>query len=168
MRQISIYELVPNPTDETNKRTLGAVAEGKFASRFRNRVVEEYTKSIASDKDLAQYKFISSSQKPGKVLLIGNGRFIANSLRPDERGIPRPYFPSLAADEEMTMYSRNYVLIGNQEFFQNMVDYMMGEGSVMGLRSRKIDIYALDKGKVKNDAFLALFMLCFRKRKYAR
>lgn len=177
-------ELVPNPTDEGNKRTLGAVAEGKFSSRFRNRVVEEYTKSIEKDKDLKQYKFLTSSQKPGKVLLIGNGRFIANSLRPDERGNPKPYFPSLSADEEMTIYSRKYVLIGNQEFFLNMVDYMMDEGSVMGLRSRKVDIYALDKSKIKNEAqfykliniivpvllvgLLAALMLFLRKRKYAK
>jgi gliding-associated putative ABC transporter substrate-binding component GldG len=177
-------ELVPNPTDETNKRTLGAVAEGRFVSRFRNRVVEEYTKSVANDKDLLKYNYLPNSQKPGKVLLIGNGRFIANSLRPDERGMPRPYFPSLAADEEMTIYSRSYVLIGNQEFFQNMVDYMMDESSVIGLRSRKVDINALDKNKLKKDAqfykllniivpvllvaVLAMLMLLFRKRKYAK
>ena len=177
-------ELVPNPTAETNKRTLGAVAEGKFQSRFRNRVTDEYIKSVSNDKDLKQYKFLSNSEKPGRVLLIGNGRFISNSVRLDERGIPGPYFPSLSADEEMTMYSRKYVLIGNQEFFQNMVDYMMGEGSVLGLRSRKVDIYALDKNKIKKDGqfyklmniiipllivgVLAVFMLYYRKRKYAK
>jgi ABC-2 type transport system permease protein len=139
---------------------------------------------VANDKDLLKYKYLSNSQKPGKVLLIGNGRFIANSLRPDERGMPRPYFPSLAADEEMTIYSRSYVLIGNQEFFQNMVDYMMDESSVIGLRSRKVDINALDKNKLKKDAqfykllniivpvllvaVLAVLMLLFRKRKYAK
>ena len=41
---------------------------------------------------------------------------------------------------------------GNQEFFQNMTDYMMGDNSVLDIRSRQIDIHAIDNEKVKADA----------------
>jgi len=41
---------------------------------------------------------------------------------------------------------------GNQEFFQNMVDYMMGDASVLDIRSRQIDIHAIDKDKITADS----------------
>jgi ABC-type uncharacterized transport system involved in gliding motility auxiliary subunit len=73
---------------------------------------------------------------------------------------------------------------GNQEFFQNVTDYMMGDNSVLDLRSRQIEIHEMDNDKVKNDGtfyklmnvglpivIILLFgfvMNYMRKRKYAR
>jgi ABC-2 type transport system permease protein len=72
---------------------------------------------------------------------------------------------------------------GNQEFFQNLVDYMMGDNSVLDIRSRQIDIRAIDNEKIKEDAgffkvlnlllpvalilALAFVLTYIRKRKYA-
>jgi ABC-type uncharacterized transport system involved in gliding motility auxiliary subunit len=41
---------------------------------------------------------------------------------------------------------------GNQEFFQNIVDYMMGDNSVLDIRSRQIEIKKIDKEKIKQHA----------------
>jgi ABC-2 type transport system permease protein len=41
---------------------------------------------------------------------------------------------------------------GNQEFFQNIVDYMMGDNSVLDIRSRQIEIKKIDKEKIKQFA----------------
>jgi ABC-2 type transport system permease protein len=41
---------------------------------------------------------------------------------------------------------------GNQEFFQNIVDYMMGDNSVIDIRSRQIEIKKIDKEKIKQHA----------------
>jgi ABC-2 type transport system permease protein len=76
------------------------------------------------------------------------------------------------------------LIYGNQEFFQNMVDYMMGDNSVLDLRSKQIDIHAIDKEKVQVDAgfykvlnmilpssiilAFAGLMLFLRKRKYTK
>ena len=76
------------------------------------------------------------------------------------------------------------IIYGNQEFFQNMVDYMMGENSVLDIRSKHIDIHAIDKEKVKTDSkfyqvinlvipsatiiLLAFLLFYLRKRRYAR
>jgi ABC-type uncharacterized transport system involved in gliding motility auxiliary subunit len=76
------------------------------------------------------------------------------------------------------------VYFGNQEFFQNMMDYMMGDNSVLDVRSRQIDIHAMDKDKVINDGtfykiinvllpillilLFALLMNYLRKRKYTQ
>ena len=72
---------------------------------------------------------------------------------------------------------------GNQEFFQNMTDYMMGDNSVLDIRSRQIDIHEIDKEKVKESAgffkvlniglpigiiiVLAFIINFIRKRRYA-
>ena len=44
------------------------------------------------------------------------------------------------------------LFFGNQEFFQNLVDYMMGDNSVLDIRSRQIDIKEIDKEKIKLHA----------------
>ena len=71
---------------------------------------------------------------------------------------------------------------GNQEFFQNLTDYMMGDNSVLDIRSRQIDIRKIDNEKVKMHSgfykianigvpivsvlFLALLFYFIRKNKY--
>ena len=64
-------ELVSNPKSEANKKCLAGLAEGTFKSHFRNRISEAYAKNPAT-------KTLESSSKEGKVLLVGNGRFIEN------------------------------------------------------------------------------------------
>lgn len=175
-------ELVGNPTDEINKRCLAGLAEGNFESHFKNRIVEEF-----ANNPLAKYK--EKSEKEGKVLLIGNGRFIANSYdsMPAKNGKGFMYRPSefndLRMDPDLAKVGVP-LYFGNQEFFQNMADYMMGDHSVIDIRSRQIDIHAIDQEKVKASGnfykvinlllpvalilFFAFIMSVIRKRKYAR
>lgn len=175
-------ELVGNPTDEINKRCLAGLAEGKFESHFKNRIVEEFAKNPIS-------KYKEKSSKEGKVLLIGNGRFIANSYdsMPAKNGQGFMYRPSefndLRMDPDLAKVGVP-LYFGNQEFFQNMADYMMGDHSVIDIRSRQIDIHAIDQEKVKSDGdfykvtnlllpvllilLFAFIMSVIRKRKYAQ
>jgi len=175
-------ELIANPGDEANKRHLAGLVEGNFESRFKNRIVDEFAKN-----PLAKYK--EKSTKEGKVLLIGNGRFIANSYdsMPSRNGQGFMYRPTefndLRMDAELAQLGIP-IYFGNQEFFQNLTDYMMGDNSVLDIRSRQIDIHAIDKEKVKIDSdfykvmnvalpvmlvlFFAFAMAYFRKRKYVK
>ena len=175
-------ELIGNPTAEINKRCLAGLAEGKFKSYFKNRIVEEF-----ANNPLAKYK--DQSTKEGKVLLIGNGRFIANSYdsMPAKNGIDFMYRPTefndLRMDSELAQVGVP-LYFGNQEFFQNLADYMLGDHSVIDIRSRQIDIHAIDKEKIKSDAtfykimnlllpvvlvlLFALVMSYIRKRKYVQ
>jgi ABC-2 type transport system permease protein len=83
------------------------------------------------------------------------------------------------------LYQRRISLYyGNQEFFQNIVDYMMGDNSVLDIRSRQIDIKEIDKEKVAKFAgfyktinmllplgiiiLLSMLMNYIRTRRYAR
>ena len=175
-------ELIGNPTAEINKRCLAGLAEGKFKSYFKNRIVEEF-----ANNPLAKYK--QNSTKEGKVLLIGNGRFIANSYdsMPAKNGVDFMYRPSefndLRMDAELAQVGVP-LYFGNQEFFQNLADYMLGDHSVIDIRSRQIDIHAIDEEKIKSDAtfykimnlllpvvlvlLFALVMSYIRKRKYVQ
>jgi ABC-2 type transport system permease protein len=175
-------ELIGNPTAEINKRCLAGLAEGKFESYFKNRIVAEF-----ANNPVAKYK--QNSTKEGKVLLIGNGRFIANSYdsMPAKNGVDFMYRPSefndLRMDAELAQVGVP-LYFGNQEFFQNLADYMLGDHSVIDIRSRQIDIHAIDKEKIKSDAtfykiinlllpvvlvlLFALVMSYIRKRKYVQ
>lgn len=143
-------ELIANPDDEINKRCLAGVAEGFFESHFKNRIVDEFANNPIA-------KFKEKSSKEGKVFLIGNGRFIANSYdsmpaRDGKGFMYRPTeFNDLRMDPELAQLGIP-IYFGNQEFFQNLADYMMGENSVLDIRSRQIDIHAIDKEKIKQDA----------------
>lgn len=173
-------QLAADPNNPLNKKCLAGLAEGKFDSYFKNRIVGEFANNPASG-------FLQSSKKEGKVLLVGNGRFIANKYDSmiDSRGEYR-YRPSQLNDLQMNedmMRMRMPHFFGNQEFFQNLTDYMMGENSVLDIRSRQIDLHRMDREKVTRDAsfykiinillpigmilLLAFGMNFIRKRKFA-
>jgi gliding-associated putative ABC transporter substrate-binding component GldG len=175
-------ELIANPTDEINKRCLAGLAEGRFESHFKNRIVDDFAKN-----PIAKYK--EKSTKEGKVFLVGNGRFIVNSYDSmlSRTGTEFMYRPTeindLRMDPELAQLGVP-LFFGNQEFFQNLTDYMMGDQSVLDVRSRQIDIHEIDKEKVKTDAgfyktlnvllpillilIFAFLMAWIRKRKYAK
>jgi gliding-associated putative ABC transporter substrate-binding component GldG len=175
-------ELIANPTDEINKRCLAGLAEGRFESHFKNRIVDDFAKN-----PIAKYK--EKSTKEGKVFLVGNGRFIANSYDSmlSRTGTEFMYRPTeindLRMDPELAQLGVP-LFFGNQEFFQNLTDYMMGDQSVLDVRSRQIDIHEIDKEKVKTDGgfykainvlvpillilIFAFVMAWVRKRKYAK
>ncbi len=176
-------KLAADPTDEMNKVCLAGLVEGQFESHFKNRIVEAFVNNPA-------IKFKDKSVTEGKVLVVGNGRFIQNKYDSLYDNTKREYmyrplpFNELKMDETMASIGMQPIIYGNQEFFQNIVDYMMGDNSVLDLRSKQIDIHELDKEKIKAEAgfykitnmllpslIIALFasiMLYLRKRRYTR
>lgn len=174
--------LADNPTSERNKICIAGMSEGKFDSHFKNRLIDEFAKNKESG-------FITRSTEEGKVLVVANGSFIANyyDSMPSKTGkmMYRPIsFNNLRYDEVMAQMRMQPLIYGNQEFFQNMVDYMMGDNSVLDIRSKQIDIHPIDKEKVKDQRtkymlinvvvpsffiiLLAILLFYLRKRRYAR
>ncbi|WP_343637839.1 Gldg family protein [Fluviicola sp.] len=174
--------LADNPTSENNKICLAGMSEGKFDSHFKNRLTDEFAKNPESG-------FLTSSKEEGKVLVVANGSFIANyyDSMPSKTGqmMYRPIsFNNLRYDEVMAQMRMQPLIYGNQEFFQNMVDYMMGDNSVLDIRSKQIDIHPIDKEKIKDQRtkymlinvvvpslfiiLLAILLFYLRKRRYAR
>jgi ABC-2 type transport system permease protein len=177
-------KLVDNPTDEINKLCLGGMVEGYFNSHYNNRLPPEFVSRLPK-----KYAFLPKSNKEGKVLVIGNGTFFANTYdsMPNPKGMNFLYRPNAFNELKMDLdlYQRRISLYyGNQEFFQNIVDYMMGDNSVLDIRSRQIDIKEIDKEKVTKFAgfyktmnmllplgiiiLLSVLMNYIRTRRYAR
>jgi ABC-2 type transport system permease protein len=145
-------KLVDNPEDEINKLCVAGLSEGFYQSHFKNRIVAEF----ANNKDV---NYLEESQKETKILVIGNGTFIRNSydsiLDPKKINsyLYRPIaINELKVDAELAQ-RRIPIIFGNQELFQNIVDYMMGDNSVLDIRSRQIDIKEIDKEKIKTASF---------------
>lgn len=175
--------LAQNPEDEDNKICLAGLVEGMFESHYKNRLVEAFAKN-------PEIHFKEKSTAEGKVLVVGNGTFIENTYdsMPGKNGkmMYRPQaFNNLRFDETMAKIEGMQPLVyGNQEFFQNLVDYMMGDNSVLDLRSKQIDVHAIDKEKVKQEAgfyktinmiipslviiIMAFIFFFLRRRKYTR
>jgi ABC-2 type transport system permease protein len=175
-------ELTPNPQSEANKRCLAGLAEGMFRSHFRNRIVDEYAKNPS-------VQLLDSSKVEGKIFVVGNGRLIANEYdsMPNKMGTAYQYRPK---EVNTLQFSQDLInlniphFFGNQEFFQNLTDYMMGDNSVLDIRSRQIDIHEIDTEKVKLEAgfyklvnvglpivvilILAFILNFIRTRKYAK
>lgn len=176
-------KFVEDPKDEDNKLCLGGLVEGKFKSHFRNRIVDAFAKR-------KEVGYLEESKAEGKVLVVGNGTFIRNNYDsiPNKMGgfDYRPsQFNNLKFDEiNMNLRGFEYLTYGNQEFFQNMVDYMMGDNSVLDIRSKVIEIHAIDKSKIEKHAsiiriinmglpsllilVLGIFLYNIRRRKYTR
>lgn len=172
-----------DPTDEANKLCVAGLVEGYFKSHFKNRIVDEFVKS-------KEINYLEESKEEGKVLVVGNGSFISNLYDsiPNNMGgfnyIPST-FNNLKFDEiNLRLKGFEYLVYGNPEFFQNMVDYMMGDNSILDIRSKQIEIHAIDKNKVEKYAstlrlinmiipslIIAIFgivIFSMRKRKYTR
>ncbi|OFZ65987.1 MAG: hypothetical protein A3D92_07640 [Bacteroidetes bacterium RIFCSPHIGHO2_02_FULL_44_7] len=174
-------ELVPNPDEEANKKCLAGLSEGFYQSHFRNRLPEEYVKNTP-------VKVLDASTAEGKVFVVGNGRFIANQYDSmlNKTGTGYMYrskpFNDLQFSEELARLEIPH-FFGNQEFFQNLTDYMMGDNSVLDIRSRQIDMHEMNQEEVKEFAsfyrvlniglpigivlLLAMAMYYIRRRKYA-
>ena len=162
---------------------MAGLSEGFYQSHFKNRIVGEF----ANSKDV---NYLEESQKETKVLVVGNGNFIKNTYDSilDPKKVNSYLYRPLSLNElkvDAELAQRRIPLIfGNQELFQNMVDYMMGDNSVLDIRSRQIDIKEIDKEKIKTSSLfyksinmilpiiiilaLAFIMNWIRNRKYAR
>jgi gliding-associated putative ABC transporter substrate-binding component GldG len=142
-----------NPNDEANRLMLGGIVEGEFESAFKNRIVSTY----ADNPDAAM---IEKSQKPGKIMVIGNGTFFKNTfydsvlVREENR---YRYVPRLPRGREIDELFAGRAF-GNFEFFENCVDYMLGESTLLSIRSRAIDLHPTDKLKIENQGAFYKFI----------
>ena len=141
-------KLKKDVTNPNNKLCLAALAEGKFNSYSYNRVAIKDTANPNAKK-------LKSSSKDAKIFVVGNGTFMGNSYRliPSRNG-PKPDYKGfnelkMNADDVSLNVNR---VIGNQDFFLNIVDYMMGNKFMLEIRSKQIDVREIDKVKVNKHA----------------
>jgi gliding-associated putative ABC transporter substrate-binding component GldG len=150
-------QFIENPNDPVNKITVAAMIEGTIPSFFVNRTLVDTVKgaNITESSSMKQVpkkfqtkKAISSSN--AKIFVVGSGRCIANpydSVYVNGQIKYRPTFNTLKFSKIPDANGRP-LIFGNQEFVQNMVDYLMADNSLLGLRSRQIEFRRLDSSKV--------------------
>lgn len=185
---------IENPDDPVNKITLAAMAEGEIPSYFSNReLADENNRSIESVAEMRKVpkKFRAKrvkSDRDAKVFVVGNGTFLANEYDSVLQGGSYQYRPFPAFPFNALKYSKvpdingRPLIYGNQEFIQNLVDYMLGDNSVLDIRSRQIELRQIDQRKMMAEgnfirylnlilpflavAILGIVIFIVRKKKY--
>jgi ABC-2 type transport system permease protein len=109
---------------------IAVLLEGKFTSVFQSRLSPVFT----SQKSFVFREKGSSS----KILVVADGDIIKNNV--DETGTR---FKELGYDR----YAKKKIF-GNKEFFLNAVNYMLGDASMISVRSRTILLRKLDDEKI--------------------
>lgn len=144
-----------DPKNKANRLMLAGMVEGDFESAFKNRIVSTYT-------DDPNASFLGKSEKPGKVMVVGNGTFLKNTYydsiyMPEENKYR--YIPRMPRGHEIDeLFGKKPTPLGNFTFFENCVDYMVGESTLLAIRSRTIDLHPIDKLKVENQGVFYKFM----------
>ena len=169
-----------DPENSDNRLMLGGIIEGEFESAFKNRIISTY----AEDPNA---RFEEKSIETGKLMVVSNGTFFKNSFYDSvfvrEQGVYR-YMPRLPRNNEIDELLATDKRMGNFNFFENCVDYMLGESTLLSIRSRTIDLHPTDKLKIeKHGGFykfinifipimsiliLALTIILIRRLKYAK
>ncbi|MCL2097674.1 MAG: gliding motility-associated ABC transporter substrate-binding protein GldG [Bacteroidales bacterium] len=166
--RISLTETNQQYTPEQfpqSRLPVAVLMEGSFPSAFENRPIAQYVQGQA-------FRYINKSE-PAKLVVVADGDIIRNEVhrRADGDRIYRLGFDR---------YTN--IQFGNKNFVKNIVYYLLGDETLMQLRSREWELRLLDKRKVKQQRssqvavntiapplFVILIGLAFmwvRKRKY--
>lgn len=156
-----------DPNFKGNSRPYQPVSvllEGEFKSFFKDRITEKIS-------DNPTFKFKEKSE-PTRMLVVSDGDIAKNKISADSS----IYYP-LGYDT----YAKRK-LYGNREFLVNGMNYLLGDASLIGVRSREIKLRKLNPEKIVSDkifwqvintaipvllvAFLGIIQIFIRKRKF--
>ena len=112
----------------------GILAEGKFTSVFKNRMVQEF--------GIARETQVISEGKATKMIFLSDGGVIANKVN----FINGKYTPSPLGYDKVSN-----ITFGNKEFLVNAVYYLCDDSGLMELRSRTMQMRLLDKVKLREQ-----------------
>lgn len=109
-------------------KTIGYLLEGSFTSLYANRLVPK-----GFNKENFQAK-----GEPGKVIVIGDGDMIRNSIDPE-------------TDQPMALGVEPFTKAkyANEAFVLNILDYLVDDSGLIETRSREVKIRPMDRVKVQ-------------------
>jgi len=174
------YEKYAPKTDNPKfaNNPVAVLLEGEFSSPFENRISDSF---FQDNSFKTKYKSV-----PNKMLIVADGDMINSSFTYHKQGQKKIAQIPLSVDRfrVMTANGTQKFHFGNREFFLNAVDYLLGDNSLIGIRSKTISLRLLDAEKVRNErsfwkfiniVFPLLFIVIFgviqyviRKRKYTK
>ena len=116
---------------------ISVLVEGNFESYFKNRLTNETKQMLEKIGDV----FAEKSQKPGKMIFVGDGDFLKN-LYNTKLNKPTPIG-----------YNKweNFTFQGNRDFILNAIEYMMDDEGIVKARSKRVKLRLLDKGKLLKE-----------------
>ncbi len=160
------------------KNPMAVLLEGQFSSPFKGRISEAFTEDGAFET-----KYLSV---PNKMIVVGDGDIIDGSFTFYQQGKKKMGPVPLNVDrfQVTTKNGSPKFHYGNKEFFLNAIDYLMGDASLIAIRSKSISLRMLDAKKAKTEksfwkilnvlfpvifvAILGLLLLVLRRKKYAK
>lgn len=114
---------------------LAVLLEGNFKSLYARRMAGTMD---SLQKQMGQ-PFLGEAQKPGKVLVTGDGDWVLN-------GVSRQGMLPMGANP-FTQYT-----FANRDFLLNTIDYMTDESGIMATRNRDFVLRLLDPKKLEKEA----------------
>lgn len=124
-------------------KALAILSEGIYQSYFKNRPIE------ASFKEHPELRYKQESDTT-KIIVISDGDFAENPITAGNKPL------QLGADR----YSN--VFYDNRRFMLNAVNYLLGDESIIPVRSKQVKMRLLNKEKIKTEeGFYALLNLIF-------
>lgn len=179
-------QFTQNPNDPKNKLNLAVLVEGKFESLYRNRLVASFANNPEAN-------FKKKSTKKSKILVVGDGHLITNHYdsifsKSEGKYIYRPIdfneFQFDLMDPNLRKNRPPLFVYGTAGFLLNAIDYVMGDNSMIGIRTKVIQLHLLDKEKIKKEAhywqlvnivvplliilLMASTLIILRKKKYGK
>lgn len=112
---------------------VAVLLEGKFKSFFKDRITERI-----SDNPLFKFKERSETTR---MLVVSDGDIAKNGISPDSS----IYYP-LGFDK----YAKRKIY-GNREFLVNSMNYLLGDSSLIGVRSREIKLRKLNAEEIATN-----------------
>ncbi len=176
------YVMLKNDFADPYEYNTAVLLEGNFTSFFKNHPVVQIL------KDSMNYKFKEAAQNPGKMLVVSDGDILKNDydsmmMKTTGRAEYRYFSLNFNKYDVQANEGRPKLVFGNEEFLQNMIDYVMEDETLIDIRSKSITLRLLDKDKVAEQKslwkfinivvplivilLLAVVMILVRKRKYA-
>ena len=175
------YVTLKNNFADPYEYNTAMLMEGKFTSFFKNHPVVQIL------KDSMDYEFVESCKEPGKMLVVSDGDLLKNefdSLRMKTTGQTEYRYYSLNFNkfDVQANGGKPRLVFGNEEFLQNIIDYVMEDETLIDIRSKSITLRLLDKEKIAKEKnfwvminiavplisilLLALVMIIIRKSSY--
>jgi len=155
---------------------VAVLLEGQFSSPFENRISDLFLQGEAF-----KTKFKS---EPNKMLIVSDGDIINSSYTYFTKGVKKKAPVPLNVDRfgVTTPNGASKFNYGNREFILNSIDYLLGDNSLIGIRSKTITLRMLDTEKIAKEksfwktinifvplliiAIFALIQMIIRKKKY--
>lgn len=132
-----ILKVAPDPSKFTKShQAVAMLLEGEFQSAFKNRVSDDFRRTL---KDI-NMEFKEKSI-PTKQLIVSDADFVKNLVNPRTEE-----YEEIGFNKWELKYFK-----GNKDFMLNAIEYMLDSRGLLESRTREVKLRLLDAVRVKNE-----------------